>query len=360
MAELDLIPPTGTAVKASFALEPAYNAVNDLLLIGASEDTSGFDEWVYQTARLLPLARRRTNWLVLNVLCAAGHLAGESWPSFPTWVEHLSAKDPHRIRDVALDHLSQKAGKVLGQVPPAVQILHDRSLYLSALEQLDCYPSRTHEPAFWEQTYDLLHDPPALRDQLVTHLHTMWNEVLSSEWERNRSTLEEVVAAFGTLDLSGMSGSELIRRVTGRDLSPPWEQWQAGQEIVFVPSPHIGPYIFRLYRTDRQAWIAFRAYLPEGVATALPALTRSELLMRLSALADDTRLRILELFADHDELNAQQTMDHLGLSQSSASRHLTQLSASGYLAVRRHEGVKWYRLNRARIDDTLRSLKGFL
>jgi DNA-binding transcriptional ArsR family regulator len=172
--------------------------------------------------------------------------------------------------------------------------------------------------------------------------------------------LEQVVAAFQTQDLAGFTASELIQRVTGCELPSPWKQWQAGQQVVFVPSPHVGPYLVNLYRTDLQTWYPFRAHPPEGVTLRLPTLTRSELLMRLSALADDTRLRILELLSQHAQLNAQEVMERLELSQSSASRHLSQLSASGYLTVARREGVKSYRLNRDRIDDTLHSLKDFL
>jgi ArsR family transcriptional regulator, arsenate/arsenite/antimonite-responsive transcriptional repressor len=91
-----------------------------------------------------------------------------------------------------------------------------------------------------------------------------------------------------------------------------------------------------------------------------PALSRSELLVRLSALADDTRLQILELLTQHDELCAQDVIEMLDLSQSAASRHLRQLTATGYLLERRREVAKCYSLNPQRVDDTLRALKRFL
>ena len=87
-------------------------------------------------------------------------------------------------------------------------------------------------------------------------------------------------------------------------------------------------------------------------------LSRSELLMRLNALANDTRLRIMELLAKEAELNTSDIMAQLGLSQSAASRHLEHLTATGYLIVR-HEGAKYYRLNPDRIDHTFKALKAF-
>ncbi len=91
-----------------------------------------------------------------------------------------------------------------------------------------------------------------------------------------------------------------------------------------------------------------------------PSLSRSELLVRLSAVADDTRLQILELLTQHEELCAQDIIRLLDLSQSAASRHLRQLTATGFLVERRNEVVKCYRINPQRVDDTLRALKRFL
>jgi ArsR family transcriptional regulator len=65
----------------------------------------------------------------------------------------------------------------------------------------------------------------------------------------------------------------------------------------------------------------------------------------MNALADDTRLRILEILTKHDELCAQDIIEELGLSQSSVSRHLSQLSATGFLVERRRDVNKCYSLN---------------
>jgi DNA-binding MarR family transcriptional regulator len=53
-------------------------------------------------------------------------------------------------------------------------------------------------------------------------------------------------------------------------------------------------------------------------------------------------------------------MDQLELSQSAVSRHLKQLSATGYLNERRCEGAKCYKLNPERIEDTLSAIAAFL
>jgi len=91
-----------------------------------------------------------------------------------------------------------------------------------------------------------------------------------------------------------------------------------------------------------------------------PALSRSELLTHLGTLADDTRLRILELLAHEGELSAQQVIARLEISQSSSSRHLRQLVATGYVAERRQEGAKVYSLNPGRMENMLGDLQRFL
>ena len=101
------------------------------------------------------------------------------------------------------------------------------------------------------------------------------------------------------------------------------------------------------------------APLPRGTKAISTDLNRSDLLVRLVALSDDTRLKILEMLVEQEEICAQDFINMLDLSQSSASRHLRQLTASGYLSERRRDVAKCYSLNRDRIEDTIQSLSRF-
>jgi DNA-binding transcriptional ArsR family regulator len=111
---------------------------------------------------------------------------------------------------------------------------------------------------------------------------------------------------------------------------------------------------------NRTLYLLFGARQPQGAVNLSPELSRSELLVRVTALADDTRLRILHFIAQNGEQRSPDVIRHLNLSQSAASRHLQQLSATGYLVERWREGSKWYSLNPDRIDDTFRALSRFL
>jgi DNA-binding MarR family transcriptional regulator len=138
------------------------------------------------------------------------------------------------------------------------------------------------------------------------------------------------------------------------------EQLAQAERIVFVPSAHIGPYVSKFRFDDNTLGIIFGARLPKGALIDAPDLSRHEILVRLTALADDNRLSILKYIAENGEQRSQDIMSALELSQSAASRHLKQLSATGYLSERRCEGAKCYRLNTARLEETLNATRSFL
>jgi DNA-binding transcriptional ArsR family regulator len=57
---------------------------------------------------------------------------------------------------------------------------------------------------------------------------------------------------------------------------------------------------------------------------------------------------------------AQDLIEAIQLSQSSASRHLRQLVATGYLIERRQESAKCYRLNPVQLEATLTALRAYV
>ena len=361
MADQDFVLAPATAtVSVSIALEPAFNVLNSLMLLSHPEERSGFSSWVNQTAAKLSPELSRRHQLIFNMLFH-GIEPTESWPSFPAYVDHLAALDAEFLRDRAIQWMYEKELEGIAPLDKET-LLNNRGAYVHYLEQI--YTQKWEkeipfETSFYEEAHSLLQDAEVLKSTFVNHLRQMWDEVMKPEWERTQPMLQESVDAFQQLDYAQMTALEAIRVVTGRDFRGIWDEW--GKELIFVPSPHIGPYVTRFdAEKNVMSRIVFGARLPEGARVSSPALSRSELLVRLSGLADDTRLQILELLTTHDELCAQDVIEMLDLSQSAASRHLRQLTATGYLVERRREVAKCYSLNPQRVDDTLRALKRFL
>jgi DNA-binding transcriptional ArsR family regulator len=354
----------------SIALEPAHNALNSLYLFCRIDKLSGLDEWVTRTFAALTPEQRHTNRLVMFGLHYAV-VPDRSWPSFPAYVDHLAARDPLIFRNQLFGAYAQirKEGHcplpdptaaptsidvpyLLGNVDAFIQFLYER------------FPEEVVEPDIETEAHRYLNDLPAMQSLIVSHFRDMWEQVLAPEWRRVTPMLQASVDAFRQLDIGKLSKLEAAQLVTGRDLEEEERQkWEVAlgdiERLILVPCTHLGPYL-NPFRSGDTLWVLFGARVPAGVQVHAPDLSRAEILVRLNALADDTRLRILQLIAEEGELRSQEIMTRLDLSQSAASRHLKQLSATGYLQERRCEGAKCYTLNQKRVEDTLRALSAFL
>lgn len=352
-----ILPPPALAV--TYELEPAQNVLYSLMLLNYAEHLSGLDDWVTRTSQAMLPERRHNNRLVLEGLHFAV-MPLRSFSSFEEYLADLAASDPVVLRDRLLERLVQVKCAVPPPSAPVVQpsqLLRQDS-YIAFLKEF--FSPDDVDLDLEREAHDYIADPPRMHALILYHLQSMWRQVVQPEWERVRPMLDEAVAAFRSQDFERLPPVELVRRVTGQELKPALEQAvQDARRLILVPSAHVGPYLGKFAYQDT-LWILFGAHLPAGVETRSTALTRAELLMRLSALTDDNRLRILELLARQGELCAQDIINQLDLSQPAVSRHLKQLSATGYVAERRRDGNKCYTLNRDRLDDTFDLLEKFL
>jgi DNA-binding transcriptional ArsR family regulator len=81
-----------------------------------------------------------------------------------------------------------------------------------------------------------------------------------------------------------------------------------------------------------------------------------------SGLADPTRLRIIELLAEHTELPAGEIAEHFDMTRAGVSRHLRSLEDAGFVTVRLEAQRRLYRLNPepfAEIDRWLNPYRQF-
>jgi ArsR family transcriptional regulator len=345
----------------SVALEPMPNALNSLVMLNSVEELSGLGDWVVRTAASLSPERRHINRLVLEGMYYAVQ-PDRRWPSFPAYINGLAALPGEVLRERLLVGSSMPHGDKVPAQQPADEAeraaaLESASAYLAFLHRH--FPPAAIDEALETETYNLIVEPAKMQALIVEHMREMWR-LLAPEWERAKPMLQEAVSAFQNYDFTKQSPFEAAQLICGHDLQPWWEKlFTKSQQIFFVPSAHNGPYMSKVI-SDQYLWIFFGARLPEGARPGTSALNRSELLVRLSALTDDTRLQILALLSQSEQLCAQDIMNQLDLSQSATSRHLRQLSAIGYLTERWRGGEKCYTLNRERIGDTFRALEQFL
>lgn len=293
--------------------------------------------------------------------CEAGiFVADTSATDLAGFARELRERDPRWLTETQFAHLRQKAIRSLPpeSVPGVDELAASEETYLELVRRLtEAYDDEFNREAA-AQEYAWMTDSERFRDETATTIEHFWHAYLRDEWERVRDAVDDSVRALASERLQG-GLEDRLKFVTGRDYIP--EMWlgmlRDAREIVYVPSVHIGPYMILFDFDGSRAVIVGRAHIPEGSRIHSARLDHSELLMRLDALSDSTRLRILELAAKDGTITTQQIMDALELSQSSASRHLSQLAATGLLTVDGSERTKRYGVNPRRVDGVCTALR---
>ena len=346
-----------------FQIEPALNAFGSMILLSKDNDDPGIHEWVAKTRGQMSKEELFRHKLV-TIGFHYSIMPVQNGLTFETYLADLEATPPSELRERLLKAYEGMCLTEASRQQPLIpvdwnEVLSSAQNYVDFLK-FRVGPELTDDE-MEARAYEYVIDPAALKQLVTGHIRWFWKNHLQAEWNRVRPMLEESARAFNQIDLSGKSRLEMIQFVTGKEFNE--TKWGGDLEnpkaLVFIPNAHIGPYI-RATKVNDIFYIYFGARLPEGSDVYLPDLDRAELVSRLSALADDTRLHILQMIAENGEMRSQEIMEAINLSQPSVSRYLTQLTATGYLQERRENGAKVYILNRDRIEKTLKALHAFL
>jgi len=341
---------------------PVRNAIASMMLIAKNEDMPGTGAWVAQTRdTLTPDELFRHRLVIIGFFHAI--LPENDFPSFSDYLDDMQKSNPLALRDKMLDTYATICINCKEEVriakPDWKKVLSSSEAYVGFL--VDHFGKDLVEDDLETKAYEYVVDPPAMQKLIVDHLRWFWNEHLAREWARTEPMLQASVKAFQNANLEDMNLLEMARYITGQDLDEEhWGQLLAkADRVVFIPNPHIGPYVTRFHFRDALG-VVFGARQPEDASVRIPELDRAEIVARMSALADDTRLRILQMIRDNGEMRSQDIIEAVGLSQPSVSRYLTQLTVTGFLQERRVNGAKAYALNRDRIEKTLNAIHNFL
>ena len=344
-------------------LEPALNSFGSMLLVAAEEEEPGIHEWVTKTRAKMSAEERARHKLVIIGLHFAV-LPRKAGASFEEYLNELESSHPSELRERLLNAYSticitDKSKEEVGKPVDWDHVLSSSKNYVDFL--LHRFGDELTDQEMEAQAYQYVIDPVAMKQLTTGHMRWFWKNHLQAEWIRTRPILEASARAFNQVDLAGKPKTEVIQFVTGKEVyESKWgNELLDAKELVFIPNAHFGPYM-RATKIADTLYITFGAHLPEGSDVRVPELDRAEIVARLSALADDTRLNILQMIVENGEMRSQEIMEATNLSQPSVSRYLTQLTAAGYLQERRENGAKVYVLNRDRIEKTLKAVHAFL
>ena len=336
------------------AVVPAV--LNSLRLLNRT-NLRGISNWVSRTVQALSIAAQHRNRLVGAGLMV-GLVPDQAWASFPDYLDDLAATEPVALRDRLVRRVSHLAALRSNETYPAAAILTDWRGYIKALKA--AHPGEALEVTIAHEVHGLLNNPTALHDLAISHLREMWDGWLATEWTRVAPALEQSVGRIRGQMARGQPVLAALQHGAGRD-STDWATLGAGTtRTVVVPSPHNGV-LTTFLRGDTTLWVCVGRDLFNTELVRSTPIGRGELLNRLQALADDARLRMMELLHERGELSAQDIIAQTGFSQSSASRDLNSLRNAGFVHERRVGGAnKFYRLAPNHIASTFEALNQLL
>ncbi len=349
---------TPARMRIRIGLAPVQNAIYSLLLLTKTDELSGLGDWVNMTVDQLSLAEREEHYRIMIAFYHA-ILPEQHWSSYPNYLNHLEKIDPKALRDKLMrKYFNFSHNALSGRFTPETAIASEENYIAFLLER---FGEKNIDKTLESWAYGYVNDPPALKSLIITHLQKYWDNYLRQEWDRAVPVLTKTVDAFRQIDYSAMDNFQAAEFITGQPLSSEhWEnKCQESEGLYFAPSLHVGPYLGN-FKENNMLGFFFGARLPENARVQSPELSQIEIYVRLNALADETRLQILKFISINGESCSADIINTLDLSQSAASRHLTQLTATGYLLARRMEGAKCFRLDEDRIVNTLDTIKSFL
>ncbi|MQA79311.1 MAG: helix-turn-helix domain-containing protein [Streptosporangiales bacterium] len=221
-------------------------------------------------------------------------------------------------------------------------------------------------------------DPPAFIERLCRLLEDYWDAAFEKEWLRVEPRLADSVSEAGRLLLTaGLTGfvdtlGPRVRGYPGRrqfDLdvtcAPQWgsaadlqnTEVMVTDTFTFVPSAFSWPHIW--YSVDAP-WSIGMTYDPSFVTRqARPRIPPTDLVSVLRACGDDVRLRTLRWIAERPR-STQELAPLVGITESSLSKHLHQLTESGVLEPHRDGQYVLYHLRRERLRPLTESLLAYL
>jgi DNA-binding transcriptional ArsR family regulator len=323
----------------AFGYSPLLESVLSLHVLAEPKHHALQHEWVRAMRRLPAPLRREISalsflyrWAIPDCLLPA---ADTGYDGFEVELARL-----RRLRtDVAafelLRPLYDHGG---GARPPRRRILSSPEVRAVALKRAGVHGTQARRAA------SLLFDDPArLIERFASLLESYWEEAFGQEWERIEPRLAESVAIAGRqiaadglhpflLSLAPQLRVDPGGRSFGLDI-PHDHRVPVGARnpLLLVPSVYVWPHV----RVNCDApWPLTVIYRAPHLVAGLRRATPPQLVQLLKALADPTRLRILELVAQRPR-STQELAPLVGLTDAGASKQLRLLAGNGLLSSRR-------------------------
>ncbi len=352
-------------VEVEFRRSLALAVVIDLSFLAIADEFEGFDQWIYSTnvaitpdlrSDIHSLFKSFANKLLFDQLLRAPRPI-HSISVMIGWISGLDRETIARSNLHCLREMANEAELDRRKIDETLFSSFDNLKALLA----ELAPKLTSKEIDPGNLARLISNPEEMKGQIIYIVSRFWDRHYRQEYARVQEIENRSMNRLSKHDFSGMSAAQIFTEVSGR-AAPEYALTllSAARKMILIPSCHSGPYasIDRQDYDESTVSIVYNCR-PSGGAGNSVAIPIAEMFPPLKALADETRLEILDRLNGR-ELYAQQIVDQLDISQSAVSRHLRLLVASGVLIERKHEGMKFYRINEeaiAAVTAHLRTLR---
>ncbi|NJN82051.1 MAG: metalloregulator ArsR/SmtB family transcription factor [Caldilineaceae bacterium] len=316
---------TGTGATSSavvtieFGAEPIRSTLAAMSLLSNTAWAQSSGPWIAQAAQRLSETEQGRNRLIFETLGPA-LLTAVDYADFDAYLDAFGSHPATELRD---------------------RVLEQADLDEARLAARGIDPSRL-------QT--LLNQPTLLRKFVVEHLRALWQREFAAEWARSAARVETLVQMLGERSWPATSSGRAIRSLLRREA--PEEiavQLHNVRRIVFVPTPYLELHAARFGEPEHIYIFALAEF--QTLPLRQEPIKIGELLSPLKALADESRLGLLQLMAAHEEMLAQEIIAQVEIGQPTVSRHLKQLHSAGIIEQERGTGAnKRYRINHERLE----------
>lgn len=362
MLDMDLVEGRPT-LQVEFRVSLVKDLTEALSMVMNAPWIEGLDQWVYATHAALPAGLRSDMEAVLLLLqkcqgfslqvceLAVDHPAHRNFAAVIDWLNGFSveaiAEMVRNTFDCFAEYHDEKCDE--GEVPPS----------LDDPASLQAFFTKHLGEARVDQAMELVENPAELKALFISVVTRFWEQFYRAEYELCSAQMERSAAYHQHQNYSG-DFATVFEAVAGRRLPKEKMDFDDVEQVVFVPSGHVGPYVMLTHDTALIPGKIFVHYncRPTGAPERGAAPPIGNIFPPLKALADETRLQILSLL-DGRELYAQEIVDELDISQSAVSRHLKLMLTGGLLNVRKQDSMKYFSINQETLAALANRLTGF-
>lgn len=346
------------AVSAPLVLTSAISLTFRAVDRGGDAPPQGYDPWLFEARRSLSPEVQHDLDLLLGFSGRLVYYTEELLFSFDAlepdrldasyeeYFEHLSELSPQ-----AFQHMAANAVR---------RVYRDRGVFET--------PPESNDPAEWRmflrpsitladvnEAAQVITNPDELKRRTLELIDGFWTQCYEAEYEAHLPDLQRAVrfAQSRAHPVIQIAFSEL----TGHRLPDAIATHLADVErVTYCPSIHLDSFIQYIFYPPElvlyfnpKTVLAMADQPRRQYTTANGGLDSEDALAGLKAVADPTRMKIIEMLREREHY-AQEIVGKLGISQSAVSRHLSTLESANVVSVRPAQGMKYYAVNREYLE----------